>query len=83
LASELENTGKFKVLNTGQFFNEFTVSCDEAPARLNERLRQAGIIGGLDLGGINAALDGRMLLCATELTGKSAIDQFVAVARAA
>lgn len=80
LAAELERTGKFKVLNDGHYFNEFVVASDEPPERLNERLRQAGIIGGLDLGGVEPGMDGKLLLCATELTGKSAIDRFVEVA---
>jgi glycine dehydrogenase subunit 1 len=83
LAERLEATGRFKVLNDGPFFNEFTVACDEAPAALNRRLRDQGIIGGLDLGQIDVALDGRMLLCATEMTGADAIERFVAVASAA
>lgn len=81
LAKELEATGKFTVENSGHFFNEFTVRCDEAPAALNKRLQAAGIIGGYDLSDVSANLDGRMLICATEMTGKDAIDRFVAVAK--
>ena len=82
LASQLEATGKFTVENSGSFFNEFTVRCDEAPAALNARLRDAGIIGGFDLAKVDASLDGRMLLAATEMTGREAIDRFVEVASA-
>jgi glycine dehydrogenase subunit 1 len=83
LASRLERTGKFTVLNDGHFFNEFTVQCAEDPARLNERLRAAGIIGGYDLSAVDPSLAGRMLLCATEMTGEDAIERFVEVAAAA
>lgn len=82
LASKLEATGKFTVLNAGHFFNEFTVRCDEAPANLNERLRDAGIIGGYDLSEQDSSLSGLMLLSATEMTNRAAIDRFVAVAAA-
>jgi glycine dehydrogenase subunit 1 len=81
LAKELEATGKFTVENSGHFFNEFTVRCDEAPSALNKRLQAAGVIGGYDLSDVSANLDGRMLICATEMTGKDAIDRFVAVAK--
>ncbi|CAN5480901.1 aminomethyl-transferring glycine dehydrogenase subunit GcvPA [soil metagenome] len=82
LAAQLEETGRFSVVNKSAFFNEFTVDSEEAPASLNKRLRDAGITGGLDLGKINENMSGRLLLAATELTGKDAIDQFVEVAAA-
>jgi glycine dehydrogenase subunit 1 len=77
LASRLEETGKFKVINNGHYFNEFTVKCDEDPKVINSRLQQAGIIGGYDLAAVSPELSGHMLLCATEMTGKEAIDQFI------
>ncbi|HEX5166021.1 MAG TPA: aminomethyl-transferring glycine dehydrogenase subunit GcvPA, partial [Thermomicrobiales bacterium] len=82
LASQLEATGKFKVINDGEFFNEFTVTSQESPAALNRRLQDANIIGGLDLGTIAPEMDGKLLLSATEMTGKAAIDRFVEVASA-
>ncbi len=82
LADQLSKTGKFKIANDGQFFNEFVVDCDESPAALNDRLRAEGIIGGLDLGTIDSQHEGKMLLAATELTGKDAIDRFVEIASA-
>ncbi|HYI16750.1 MAG TPA: aminomethyl-transferring glycine dehydrogenase subunit GcvPA [Thermomicrobiales bacterium] len=82
LAAQLEATGKFKVVNDGEFFNEFTVASDESPAALNRRLQDAKIIGGLDLATIASELDGKLLLCSTEMTGKAAIDRFVEVASA-
>ncbi len=82
LAAQLEATGKFKVVNDGEFFNEFTVTSDESPESLNRRLQDANIIGGLDLETISADLKGKILLSATEMTGKAAIDRFVEVASA-
>lgn len=79
LASQLEATGKFKIVNDGHFFNEFTVKCDEDPAAVNARLQEAGIIGGYDLGNVSEDLAGHMLICATEMTGKDAIDRLVSV----
>ncbi|HBY45973.1 MAG TPA: glycine dehydrogenase, partial [Chloroflexi bacterium] len=80
LAAQLEATGKFTIENDGPFFNEFTVRTSESPASLNARLRDAGIIGGYELSKVDPSLDGRMLLAATEMTGRDAIDRFVAVA---
>jgi glycine dehydrogenase subunit 1 len=82
LARELEGTGKFEVRNDGPFFNEFVVKCDEAVPELNARLRETGIISGLDLATVDPALEGHLLLCATEMTGRDAIDRFVTVAAA-
>jgi glycine dehydrogenase subunit 1 len=82
LASQLEASGRFRMVNDGAFFNEFTVRSDEAPASLNQRLRDAGIIGGLDLG-LFAGMPNHVLLAATEMTSKAAIDRFVEVASAA
>jgi glycine dehydrogenase subunit 1 len=83
LAGQLESTARFKVVNRAPFFNEFTVECDERPENLNARLREAGITGGLDLGRVSPQLEGCMLLAATELTGRTAINQFVTAAAGA
>ena len=80
LAQQLEGTGKFTVLNNGDFFNEMTVQTNEDVPTLNGRLRDAGIISGYDLAKVTPELDGKLLLCATEMTGKAAIDRFVEVA---
>lgn len=84
LADQLMSTGKFKVANDGHFFNEFTVECDEEPASLNARLREAGIVGGLDLGKkVDSALQDKMLLAVTELNSRESIDEFVKIAASA
>ncbi len=83
LASELEKTGRFEVVNQVPFFNEFTVRSDVDPAELNARLSEAGIIGGLDLARVNGDLSGHILLSATETVGKNDIDEFVRIAATA
>ncbi len=82
LAEALQATGKFELVNRRPFFNEFVVRAQENPKVLNQRLRAAGIIGGLDLGEHVAGMDGSILLAATEMTGPDAIERFVAVASA-
>ncbi len=83
LANQLEESGSFEIVNGTRFFNEFVVRSEEAPDSLNDRLRENGITGGLDLGRLDAGRNGQILLAATEMTGRHAIDQFVAVARSA
>ncbi|MGH2561787.1 MAG: aminomethyl-transferring glycine dehydrogenase subunit GcvPA [Thermomicrobiales bacterium] len=60
------------------FFHEFVVQSPETAASVNARLAANGIIGGLDLSTVDAALDHHFLVCATELNGKESIDRFVA-----
>ncbi|MCA1725667.1 MAG: hypothetical protein LC748_15740, partial [Thermomicrobia bacterium] len=61
------------------FFNEFVVRTPIAPAALNARLLDAGMIGGYDLGTDYPALAGHMLICATELLDRAMLDRFVAI----
>ncbi len=82
LARQLEATGAFTVLNQGRFFNEFTVSCSADPQDINQRLRANGIIGGLDISNKYGVSGNTLLLCATEMTSRSAIDEFVDIASA-
>jgi len=82
LVTRLQATGKFHLMNDGAFFNEFTIRCNEEISALNARLSAAGMVGGYDLSNVSDDLAGHMLLCATEMTGKAAIDRFVEVAAA-
>lgn len=61
------------------FFNEFVVRTPVPPARVNERLLAAGMIGGYDLGLDYPALAGHMLVCATEMLDRAMLDRFVEV----
>jgi glycine dehydrogenase subunit 1 len=65
-------------LNTrfeGPFFNEFVVSTNgRAPDELNAKLLEQRIVGGLPLGRFYPELDHCMLLCATEMSRRPAMD---------
>ncbi|HEU0113249.1 MAG TPA: aminomethyl-transferring glycine dehydrogenase subunit GcvPA [Thermomicrobiales bacterium] len=61
------------------FFNEFVARAPEPAAAINDRLLTAGIIGGYDLGRLDARLDHELLLAATELNDRRGIDRFVEV----
>ena len=59
------------------FFHEFVVSTPLPVRDINERLLESGIIGGLDLGQLDPALDRAMLVCATEVHDRAALDRFL------
>jgi len=59
----------------GIFFKEFVVQCPQPPSRINQRLLEQGIIGGLD---ISAQVPNGMLLCVTEMNSRQEIDALTA-----
>ena len=60
------------------FFKEFVVRTPAPPEVINERLLQAGMLGGLPLGAEYPELGNAMLLCVTEQRSKTEIDTLVA-----
>jgi glycine dehydrogenase subunit 1 len=60
------------------FFHEFVVKTPEPVSVTNAKLLASGIIGGYDLGKVDAALDHHMLICATEMNDRAGIDRLVA-----
>ena len=60
------------------FFQEFVVRTPGSPEVINERLREAGILGGLPLGPYFPDRADAMLLCVTEQRTKDEIDALVA-----
>ena len=72
LCEELLKTGRFHLVYDKPFFNEFYVRYDGDVDVLYQRLKDAGILGGVRLG------DG-LLLAVTEKRTKEEIDQFVAL----
>jgi glycine dehydrogenase subunit 1 len=58
----------------GHFFQEFVVSCPIAPAELNKRLLDRGIMGGYD---VSERYENGALLCVSELHTKDDIDALV------
>jgi glycine dehydrogenase subunit 1 len=78
LADEIEKVDGYEVVGEGNFFNEFAVRTPVAPAKLNKRLRDHGIVGGYDLSKVDPDLGNMMLLCTTEMNNKEQIDALVA-----
>ena len=59
------------------FFKEFVIKCPKPVAKVNAKLQDAGIIGGLDLGRFYPEMSDRMLLCVTEQRTKEDMDALV------
>jgi glycine dehydrogenase subunit 1 len=70
---------KIKPRFSGPFFNEFVApAAAKSPAAINAALLRKKIIGGLPLEGFYPELAGHVLLCATEMTGRSSMDEVAA-----
>jgi glycine dehydrogenase subunit 1 len=58
----------------GTFFQEFVVQCPKAPAEINKKLLERGILGGYD---VSDRIENGVLLCFSELHTKEDIDALV------
>ncbi|GAC1512450.1 MAG: aminomethyl-transferring glycine dehydrogenase subunit GcvPA [Chloroflexota bacterium] len=68
----------FELAFEAPFFNEFTVRTPVPAAEVNRFLLGRDIVGGFDLGRIDAALDHNLVLAFTEMTSRQHIDDLVA-----
>ena len=75
LCEQLLATGHFKKTYDQEFFNEFCVDYDGDVDRLQQRLADAGILGGVKLG------DHTLMLAVTEKRTKEEIDLLVKIAK--
>lgn len=60
-----------------EFFHEFLVRCPVSPAKINARLRAAGIIGGYELEPSSTDLRDSLLICVTEKRSSDEINKLV------
>ena len=79
-ASAIADLDGFSLPQSGEFFQEFVVSCPEAPVKINRRLMERNILGGLD---VSDRFDNGMLLCVTEMNSRDDIDALVDALRSA
>jgi len=77
-ADALGKYGKLLFAKTPRF-HEFVLQTEETPSRMNARLMEKKIIGGLDLRKWYPELGNATLWCATELTTKQQIDAAAAI----
>ena len=77
LAEQIAKLPGYGVGFDARFFKEFVIKCPRPARDVNEKLRERGIIGGLDLGDYYPELSGHMLLCVTEKRSREEIDKLV------
>lgn len=80
-ASEIDKLEGFSVDFSKPFFNEFVVKCPVPVQQINDKLINAGIIGGYDLEQDYSHLKNSMLVCVTETNTRDEIDALVDVLR--
>lgn len=68
----------FTVAFQGAHFNEIVVKTNKSVTEINKGLIEKGIIGGFDLGRVDAELENHALIAVTELRTKEEIDTLVA-----
>ena len=73
-ASTIAGLDGYSLAQSGPFFQEFVVSCPESPGKVNRRLMERNILGGLD---VSDRFENGMLLCVTEMNSREDIDQLV------
>jgi glycine dehydrogenase subunit 1 len=78
LKQQIRNTPGLSLPFAAPTFNEFVVAVPDAPAALARAL-DAGIVAGLDLAPYAPELGSALLVCATELSTRDAIDRLVRV----
>lgn len=74
LAAELEKVNGFTLVNRGDFFHEFVMTCPVPAGELLARLERDGVLGGLPV-------EGGILWCCTEKNSRADIDRVVAIAK--
>ncbi|HET7771851.1 MAG TPA: aminomethyl-transferring glycine dehydrogenase subunit GcvPA [Chloroflexota bacterium] len=78
LASQVGALDGYSVVSAAPYVKEFVLKCPRPAAEVNRALLDRGIIGGFDLGRYVDVLADCLLLCCTEMTQKSEMDQLVA-----
>ncbi len=73
-ASAIGGLDGYSLPQSGAFFQEFVVCCPEPPAKINRRLMERNILGGLD---VSDRFENGMLLCVTEMNSREDIDLLV------
>jgi glycine dehydrogenase subunit 1 len=78
LADRIREIPGYGIATSEPFFHEFVISTPIPASQVGRRLRDEGILGGLDLGTVDRALDHHMLVCATELNNRASIERMAA-----
>lgn len=76
---ELTKSGKFKPLFDKPFFNEFVVTSDLDPVKVNTSLRKEDMVGGYHLGKEYPEYENAVMYAVTEKRSKEEIDKLSSV----
>jgi len=77
LAQQIDRLSDYALVTDGAFFNEFVIRCPRPARQINDALLDHNIVGGFDLGRVDAERADQMLLCATEIHGRESLDRLV------
>lgn len=78
LRAQLLTIPGFSPALSGPVYNEFAVRCPD-PVAINQKLQDAGIIGGYELGRDYPEFQDCLLFCATEMLSRDDIDKVVTI----
>ncbi len=78
LKKELMGLRGWEPVFSGPVYNEFAVRCPD-PERVNNKLAEEGIIGGLDIREDYPELGNTLLFCATEMLSRQDIDRVISI----
>jgi glycine dehydrogenase subunit 1 len=76
-SSEIDKLPGYRVVNQGDFFNEFIVEYPQPVAKVNKALLEKGILGGYDLELDYPGAKNQALYCVTEMNSRDQIDRLV------
>jgi glycine dehydrogenase subunit 1 len=83
LIARLESETVIRARFTAPCFHETVLALQAPVPEVLRRMREAGILGGLDLSARSPELEGCLLVCTTETKSDADIDRYVAALRAA
>jgi len=81
LKQKLAELKGWEVVFPAPVYNEFVIRCPN-PQKVNQKLREEGIIGGYDMEKDYPELKNTLLFCATEMLTKEDIDKVALIAKA-
>lgn len=78
LKNSLLGLGGWEEVFSAPVYNEFVLRCPDAK-KVNEKLKQEGIIGGYELQKDYPELENALLFCATEMISKEDMDKVISI----
>ena len=78
LKTRLASLKGWEPVFSGPTYNEFLMRCPDVQ-QVNDKLREAGIMGGYEAGRDYPELPGTLLVCATEMLNKEDMDRVISI----